>query len=175
VKAIVIFYLLMQACLAAHADRIIYQAIPDCPPPHKQLEIFYANRDLSAASCYKFGSWEVLAISSDSNSWLDFKNGNKVYSTERAVVYDAGDKKFPNLADGKMEVHIKKTAISGIIFRVAYGETLKGSVLYSIRLDTGGAYYCGKANSNEKARALLAGGDSCQELPKENSINPAEK
>jgi hypothetical protein len=174
-KAIVFFYLLMQICLTAHADRIIYQPIPNCLPPDKQLEIFYANKDLSAASCYQFGGWEVLAVSSDSNSWLDLKNGNKVYSTERAVVYDAADKEFPNLADGKMEVHIKKTAISGIIFRVAYGETLKGSILHSIRLDAGGAYYCGKSNSNEKARALLAGGASCQMLPREKGFNPAGK
>lgn len=167
------FLLALSVILALPAfagERIVYPKIPSCPGVSTALEKFYEQRDLSAGLCYRLGEWEVLAVSSDAYSWLDFKRGSRVYSTERAVVYDVPNVKFPNLADGKMEVHINNDKLTGVVFRVVQGETNSGSSLYTVNLNEGGAYFCGREKANDKARAKLKAVDACTKLP-EASIN----
>jgi hypothetical protein len=147
------------------AERITYQKVPNCPGVSDLIESYYQQKDLSAGLCFRLGDWEVIAVSSDSHSWLDFKREGKVYSTERAVVYDVPIAQFPNLADGKMEVHINDEKLSGVVFRVVQGESKAGSYLYAVHLDEKGAFLCGKEKTNEKARARLGLVGECALLP----------
>lgn len=150
---------------ALATEHITYRKMPNCPGVSGSLESYYKQKDLSAGLCYRLGDWEVLAVSSDSHSWLDFKQGGKVYSTEQAVVYEVPNPQFPNLADGKMEVHINDEKLSGVVFRVVQGQSKTGSYLYAVHLDEKGAYLCGREKTNEKARARLALVRECALLP----------
>ena len=161
----VLYIFVFLAIPAIAAERIIYQKVPNCPGVSDPIDSYYQQKDLSAGLCFRLGDWEVLAVSSDSHSWLDFKQGGKVYSTERAVVYEVPNPKFPNLADGKMEVHINDEKLSGVVFRVVQGESKTGSYLYAVHLDEKGAYLCGREKTNEKARARLALVGQCALLP----------
>jgi hypothetical protein len=164
----IIFTVAMVISGAASAERIIYQNMPNCAGAGKAIEKMYAEKDLSVGLCYRLGSWDVLAVSSDSHSWLDFKQGDTLYSTEQAVVYELPNVQFPNLADGKMEVHIENNAPVGFIFRVVQGSSKANSELYVVRLDATTAYFCGREKTNDKARLRLKQGDACKILPQAN-------
>lgn len=129
------------------------------------LEKYYALNDLSAGLCYRLGDWDVLAVSSDSHSWLDFKPGRQVYSTEQAVVYETSNVQFPNLAGGKIQVHIKAEELVAVVFRVVQGESKSGGRSYAINFDEKEAYFCGREKTNENARARLNAVGECTLLP----------
>ncbi len=162
---IIMLLLALIAVPALAARHITYLKMPNCPGVSDPIDSYYQQKDLSAGLCFRLGDWEVLSVSSDSHSWLDFKQGGKVYSTERAVVYEVPNPQFPNLADGKMEMHINDEKLSGVVFRVVQGESKTGSYLYTVHLDEKGAYLCGREKTNEKARARLALIGECALLP----------
>ncbi len=122
-------------------------------------------KDLSAGLCYRREDLEVLAISSDSHSWLDIKPGRQVYSAEQAVVYDTSNEQFPNREDGKMQVHIKAEELVAVVFRVAQGESKSGGRLYAIHFYEKGGYLCGREKTNESARARLNAVGECTLFP----------
>ncbi|MEY4589398.1 MAG: hypothetical protein RL497_1474 [Pseudomonadota bacterium] len=162
---IILFVCFTVGAIGVNAESIAYQKIPNCPSAEKNIENIYANKDLSVSVCYHSGEWDVFAVSSDSHSWLDFKRGNDFYSTEQAVVYEFPNVQFPNLADGKMELHTKNNTLIGVIFRIVQGDSKTSSELYVVKLDATGAYFCGREKANDKARLRLSNISACKPLP----------
>ena len=155
------------AALPARAQVGEYTSVAeaDCRPPPPETMAVYQALDLGAEVCGSRSGIVLVMVSSDRSSWLDIIRGDRIWTTEDAVVYDRPVGNFPNVGAGKVEWRLAQgDHPAALIFRVA-GEAdgARRSLLLVVRLEEDAACLLGRVTTNEEARTLADGPQTCDE------------
>lgn len=130
------------------------------------METFYDDHGAGVVECTAPGSWKVLVVSTDTNSWLDLRFGKKVWGTQQLINSADSFGDFPNLGAEKIEWRTEKKAEPGaLIFRVSamdrneYGK--KHTRLFVIKFQHNVPCFYGAVKTNEEARHLADTEQAC--------------
>lgn len=158
---------MMLAALPAGAQVSEYASVAesDCRPPPPETKAVYQALGLGAEICGTRSGIDLVMVSSDRSSWLDIVRGDRIWTTEDAVVYDRPVGNFPNVGAAKVEWRLDPGGRPGaLIFRVAgEAEGVRRSQLLVVRLEEDTACLLGRAATNEEARTLADGPLTCGE------------
>ena len=181
--AVMITFIFTMVCFVSNSfgsSDVIYTSLKssECIEPSKAINDRYADKELSVQECPAPKGWRLFSVASDERSWLDLMADDKVYSTERIVVYDDQFGNFPNLGSEKAEWHISaEGTVRALIFRIsAQNPSLtdsnsgvkKLSKLFVIKFFDKKASFCGVSTTNTGARDIAQKSKICVELPGEN-------
>ncbi|UEM01690.1 hypothetical protein JL101_016965 [Skermanella rosea] len=155
------------AALPARAQVSEYASVAesDCRSPPPETMAVYQTLDLGVEICGTRSGIDLLLVSSDRSSWLDVVRGDRIWTTEDAVVYERPVGNFPNVGAGKVEWRLAPDGRPGaLIFRVAgEAEGARRSLLFVVRLEADAACLLGRVATNEEARTLADGPGTCDE------------
>ena len=149
----------------AEAADSLYTSIrrADCRPPPAELQQTFAEKDLGVQECPAPKDWRLLFVASQTNSWLELRRGDTIWSGEPATVYENPIGLFPNVG-GAPKVEWRRDAHGrprALIFRVVAQDRAKPaqrvSRLFVVRLDREGACLIGRVTTNGAARTLADG------------------
>ncbi|WP_192498992.1 hypothetical protein [Skermanella pratensis] len=158
---------MMLAALPAGAQVSDYTSVAEggCRPPPPEMGAVYQALDLGVELCGAPPGIDLLLVSSDRSSWLDIARGDRIWTTEDAVVYDRPVGDFPNIGAEKVEWRLAPGSQPGaLIFRVAgEAEGARRTLLFVARIESDAACLLGRVATNEEARALADGPGTCDE------------
>jgi hypothetical protein len=151
-------------------------ASKDCHSINDLERKYYINHGLSlkkddhgvrVVKCQSYQELSVCLISSDDDSWIDIKKNGEVFSTERLVLMESELGFNPYIGSEKLEwrTDSKNKEDTFIIVRISAqnkkNQLIKNSKLYILKLNKSQWYFCGSANTNQDARALIVNSEKC--------------
>jgi hypothetical protein len=139
----------------------------DCRAPSPEVRRLYAARQLGVQACPAPRGYRLFVVASDANTWIDLQRDSTTWSSEEAIVYQSPIGLFPSAGVGG-RVEWRRTAdgrITALIFRVTAqredNADASTSRLFVARIERDRACVIGRVNTNDEARALADGPQSC--------------
>jgi hypothetical protein len=150
-----------------------------CHTPADSIRKQYQSKDLEVIECpskikSKSAPSNLLIVSSNEHSWIEFMFRGKLWSTEDEVVYEKENQfgNFPNVSNAPAEIRINRLGQAmGLVFRVNAQESESKSIalgaskltrLIVLGFRKSQACFLGIAKENQVARKMVDSGATCK-------------
>ena len=159
--------LIVAACTPAPTTVLTSLRESDCTLPAPDVQEQFASSELGVQQCGEVQGWQVLLVSSDTNSWIELRSPDGKWSSENVVVYEQPIGLFPGVATAQpLEWRVDPDrGPTALLFTVNAQDSRDGetriSRVFVARFEGDRVCLIGREGTIDLARTLAAGPTAC--------------